>query len=253
MTAEIFDIQGERTVLALDTLVTRSMERDQMGYAAKLFPLAHVNAVLGCTPYSYITRNVVADALARSVADIAELRSNIQEALQVHAHDFFNEVGPAHGLDFHELSTSCSMALAVPGDVYVFMQDWDYKPLPVSRARKRCMVDPPLDGSADFPGGVRDDDHLLHLMRRQRAESGKGIGGRCIKAMVSRDGIDIRDIGDVEQEPGQDGGAATAAKASRQPERRTVVPAQRTGAKVGRNDPCPCGSGRKAKKCCGVN
>jgi SEC-C motif-containing protein len=26
---------------------------------------------------------------------------------------------------------------------------------------------------------------------------------------------------------------------------------QREGAKVGRNDPCPCGSGRKYKKCCG--
>ncbi|WP_313585085.1 SEC-C metal-binding domain-containing protein, partial [Lacrimispora sp.] len=25
------------------------------------------------------------------------------------------------------------------------------------------------------------------------------------------------------------------------------------GAKVGRNDPCPCGSGKKYKKCCGSN
>ncbi|MBV1752537.1 MAG: SEC-C domain-containing protein [Desulfarculus sp.] len=28
-------------------------------------------------------------------------------------------------------------------------------------------------------------------------------------------------------------------------------PAQREGKKVGRNDPCPCGSGKKFKKCCG--
>ncbi|MBU2470683.1 MAG: preprotein translocase subunit SecA, partial [Proteobacteria bacterium] len=28
-------------------------------------------------------------------------------------------------------------------------------------------------------------------------------------------------------------------------------PAQREGKKVGRNDPCPCGSGKKYKKCCG--
>jgi preprotein translocase subunit SecA len=27
----------------------------------------------------------------------------------------------------------------------------------------------------------------------------------------------------------------------------------RSGAKVGRNDPCPCGSGKKYKKCCGAN
>ena len=25
----------------------------------------------------------------------------------------------------------------------------------------------------------------------------------------------------------------------------------RQGAKVGRNDPCPCGSGKKYKNCCG--
>jgi len=25
----------------------------------------------------------------------------------------------------------------------------------------------------------------------------------------------------------------------------------RTGPKIGRNDPCPCGSGKKYKKCCG--
>jgi uncharacterized protein YecA (UPF0149 family) len=24
------------------------------------------------------------------------------------------------------------------------------------------------------------------------------------------------------------------------------------GAKIGRNDPCPCGSGNKYKKCCGA-
>jgi len=27
----------------------------------------------------------------------------------------------------------------------------------------------------------------------------------------------------------------------------------RSGNKVGRNDPCPCGSGKKYKKCCGAN
>ncbi len=31
------------------------------------------------------------------------------------------------------------------------------------------------------------------------------------------------------------------------------APVKRTGEKVGRNDPCPCGSGKKYKKCCGAN
>lgn len=33
----------------------------------------------------------------------------------------------------------------------------------------------------------------------------------------------------------------------------TAQPIRRDGAKVGRNDPCPCGSGKKHKKCCGVS
>jgi len=28
---------------------------------------------------------------------------------------------------------------------------------------------------------------------------------------------------------------------------------QRRGKKTGRNEPCPCGSGKKFKKCCGMN
>ncbi|MCJ7501118.1 SEC-C domain-containing protein, partial [bacterium] len=35
-----------------------------------------------------------------------------------------------------------------------------------------------------------------------------------------------------------------------QPVQQTV---KRDGRKVGRNEPCPCGSGKKFKKCCGVN
>jgi len=29
-------------------------------------------------------------------------------------------------------------------------------------------------------------------------------------------------------------------------------PQKRVGKKIGRNDPCPCGSGKKYKKCCGA-
>ena len=30
-----------------------------------------------------------------------------------------------------------------------------------------------------------------------------------------------------------------------------LKPVKRPGSRIGRNDPCPCGSGRKYKKCCG--
>ena len=39
---------------------------------------------------------------------------------------------------------------------------------------------------------------------------------------------------------------------TRETERERVVQeAAESGAKVGRNDPCPCGSGKKFKRCCG--
>jgi len=33
--------------------------------------------------------------------------------------------------------------------------------------------------------------------------------------------------------------------------RSELDPKKGNGKKVGRNDPCPCGSGKKYKKCCG--
>lgn len=36
-------------------------------------------------------------------------------------------------------------------------------------------------------------------------------------------------------------------------EREPQTPIKREAPKVGRNDPCPCGSGKKYKKCCGAN
>ena len=36
-------------------------------------------------------------------------------------------------------------------------------------------------------------------------------------------------------------------------EQAVAVAAVKKGAKVGRNDPCPCGSGKKYKRCCGIN
>ncbi len=36
-------------------------------------------------------------------------------------------------------------------------------------------------------------------------------------------------------------------------EEKKKQPVRNTAAKVGRNDPCPCGSGKKYKRCHGVN
>jgi preprotein translocase subunit SecA len=46
-------------------------------------------------------------------------------------------------------------------------------------------------------------------------------------------------------------GQPTAPPAEQSGEPGPVEPIRNLGQKVGRNDPCPCGSGRKFKNCCG--
>ena len=48
------------------------------------------------------------------------------------------------------------------------------------------------------------------------------------------------------------GGAPAAANAERPEASGTGVQVKRSAPKVGRNDPCPCGSGKKYKHCCGA-
>lgn len=49
--------------------------------------------------------------------------------------------------------------------------------------------------------------------------------------------------------PGEEGMAGEPGEEGRPPKQRPV----HVDKKAGRNDPCPCGSGKKYKKCCGVN
>jgi len=49
---------------------------------------------------------------------------------------------------------------------------------------------------------------------------------------------------EIAMPPDQSGGKLPQAKSG-------LAPITRNGKKVGRNDPCPCGSGKKYKQCCG--
>jgi preprotein translocase subunit SecA len=57
--------------------------------------------------------------------------------------------------------------------------------------------------------------------------------------------------GDADGEPKARQAARRAAKARTAGEGQTTAPIKRDRPKVGRNDPCPCGSGKKYKKCHG--
>ena len=68
------------------------------------------------------------------------------------------------------------------------------------------------------------------------------------RAMQMRHGSETSASGD-EEAPAP---AARAAAPRPQPQRVSAPPARREGPKIGRNDPCPCGSGQKFKKCHGA-
>ncbi|RCL46240.1 MAG: preprotein translocase subunit SecA [Candidatus Thioglobus sp.] len=53
------------------------------------------------------------------------------------------------------------------------------------------------------------------------------------------------------QTPAESEQQADSARAPQSQPRATPMPLTRSGKKVGRNDPCPCGSGKKYKQCCG--
>lgn len=77
-------------------------------------------------------------------------------------------------------------------------------------------------------GGPADDDGIVEFKARYR-EKDRMVNHHEIAAFVREDGAWRF----------KDGHAPLPEQAIRQ------------GPKIGRNDPCPCGSGKKHKKCCG--
>ena len=63
------------------------------------------------------------------------------------------------------------------------------------------------------------------------------------------DEVSILGRGDMRQQRQGEGPATASREAAAPPEPVTF---RREIPKVGRNDPCPCGSGKKYKKCCGA-
>ena len=74
---------------------------------------------------------------------------------------------------------------------------------------------------------------------------------RVLAAHMQKDGVDLKDMKAVQAwvEKNKDVIASGKLKdiPSDGPKQEMIV---KTGPEVGRNDPCPCGSGKKYKKCC---
>jgi len=97
------------------------------------------------------------------------------------------------------------------------LEESDLKPALLKLAR----LELPQSVKAEVPG-------LCGAMLADLESQGRVSGGRMLGAYV-------RALGE-----------AFAEAASGKPK-----PVNRPGSRIGRNDPCPCGSGRKYKKCCG--
>ena len=100
------------------------------------------------------------------------------------------------------------------------------------------------DASAAAAGGSRGQDNGDSIIHPAGADGNGNRPPRGVSTSVDdlEEAFQRRKRRELEQ-------ARMAGAGDRQPVQRVV----RTSAKVGRNDPCPCGSGKKYKKCCGVN
>jgi preprotein translocase subunit SecA len=100
------------------------------------------------------------------------------------------------------------------------------------------------DASAAAAGGSRGQDNGDSVIHPAGPDGNGNRPPRGVTTSVDdlEEAFQRRKRRELEQ-------ARMAGAGDRQPVQRVV----RTSAKVGRNDPCPCGSGKKYKKCCGVN
>jgi preprotein translocase subunit SecA len=63
---------------------------------------------------------------------------------------------------------------------------------------------------------------------------------------------EITAVNHAEAAPMTSEGEMTESSSGRSPDAPVIEPIHNRQPRVGRNDPCPCGSGKKYKKCCGA-
>jgi uncharacterized protein YecA (UPF0149 family) len=82
---------------------------------------------------------------------------------------------------------------------------------------------------------------------QESSKTEKCAGGVSVDQV--RDRLDMLErLADVCEEQGRKGEATELRKEAK----RGGVATRITKPKIGRNEPCPCGSGKKYKKCCGA-
>ncbi len=119
-----------------------------------------------------------------------------------------------------------------------------------SYAQKNPLVEYKLEGFDIFEKMIEDIRRLiatrLFLVHIQTPDERQARPAAPVSVSSSHD--QVGQFGGAEGTKTSGAGSGSAVANASKPEGVTVV---RSGAKVGRNDPCPCGSGKKYKHCHG--
>jgi len=234
-----------------DSAVRNRVTGEPRGYTAKAAALPHVNAIFTGCGHPWINRYVMSRVLCHHVDDFRDMGVRLRNCLR-EARDEFVKVAAEEGEELGPDGPAAMCMLAIPGQTIAFNPDQNFKAIPLPRA---VWVDPWVEGEARFTGAsIPDDEAAADLMRKARADNPeRHIGGPCVRYTVKPGGIEVVTVGAAEGEPtGAYRRITDPENAPRENGAAATARPQRGRAKPGRNDPCPCGSGRKFKRCCGA-
>ena len=114
---------------------------------------------------------------------------------------------------------------------------------------KKKEVPPPTAPQSIADKLEKEIDALPEMFKRQLKEPAVKARFMQIARRMEADGVNFKSIRQMKKWMKDHEAELRAEGNPEQPHVETVV---HEGPKIGRNDPCPCGSGKKYKKCCGV-
>ena len=221
MTGTVWNIAPDQTTVAVDSAIFDAVYRVRSGYAAKLWTLPHLNAVIAGGSWGGVIQGVIGEALVKPVAGNQDLRDRLPAMIRKHYRHFLDEQAGQAGLDLDENWTGCVFFLFEAGRGWLYGNESDFaaQPLPPG-----LWADPEVSGSCRVHEPFQGDAQLVRLMRRQMDDSSVHIGGPVIRATITHDGLALATIGNLDDPVTQP--EPTASGLSRQ-QRRALARKQR--------------------------
>ena len=251
MTGIIISSAPDRTDIYTDS-VFRDPAGNNIKNGPKVVPIPHLGACFVVTGSAWIGAHVVASILTvNSPPNLADLPEWVGETLSEYTDEWLHRMA-LHYPDYE--AGALAFHLATKSSFWVFTRGSGHKPIELGCG---TLADPPIndDENCWWPHNwARSDATALDAVRRMSEVYGKNsIGGPCIRYSLTERGMEIVPLGSAEAAPsGAYRRITDPDNAPHDEAAAATTRPQRGRGKVGRNDPCPCGSGRKAKKCCGA-